>query len=78
MSGPDSNSHESGNSRQTKVPEESVDQRREDTFMRLRSALLEERLAVLDTTSENTGTDPYNSGIHRAMVKAHVWNKRSR
>ena len=37
-----------------------------------------ERLALLDTSAESTGTDPYNSGIHRAMVKAHVWNKRSR
>lgn len=51
---------------------------RSDTFTRLRSALLEDRLAVLESAHENTGTDPYNSGIHRAMTKAHVWGKRSR
>jgi hypothetical protein len=55
-----------------------ADDSRNDTFMRLRSALLEDRLAVLESQTENTGTDPYNSGIHRAMAKAHVWNKRSR
>ena len=54
------------------------DQRRDDTFMRLRTALLEDRLALMETTSEQTGTDPYNSGVHRAMARAHVWSKRSR
>jgi hypothetical protein len=78
MSSPDSNSPGSSASAKVKVLEESADQRREDTFMRLRSALLEDRLALMDTGSENTGTDPYNSGIHRAMAKAHVWSRRSR
>jgi hypothetical protein len=63
---------------QTEVIEEAAEKRREDTFTRLRSALLEERLAVMETSSENSGTDPYNSGVHRAMAKAHVWSKRSR
>jgi len=52
--------------------------RRDDTLTRLRTALLEDRLAVMEISGESTGTDPYNSGVHRAMVKAHVWNKRSR
>ena len=55
-----------------------ADTRRDDTFMRLRAALLEDRLALMDFSTENTGTDPYNSGVHRAMAKAHVWSKRSR
>lgn len=60
------------------VADSASDKRREDTFTRLRSALLEDRLALLELSSENTGTDPYNSGVHRAMAKAHVWSKRSR
>ena len=63
---------------QAKVADASDERHREDTFMRLRSALLEDRLAVLELSGENTGTDPYNSGVHRAMAKGHVWNKRSR
>jgi hypothetical protein len=78
MSGPDSKSFTSTDSDQAQMSEESADKRREDTFMRLRAALLEERLALVDTSAENTGTDPYNSGIHRALVRAQVWNKRSR
>jgi hypothetical protein len=48
-----------------------------NTFMRLRSALLEDRLSAMDLAAENTGTDPYNSGTHQALGKA-VWSKRSR
>ena len=56
-----------------------AEQRREDTLNRIRSALVEERLAVVSANEENTGTDPYNSGIHRALASSHhVWNKRSR
>lgn len=54
------------------------DLRRDDTINRLRSALLKDRLAVMALTDENTGTDPYNSGVHRALTKAHVWRKGSR
>lgn len=54
------------------------EQRREDTLNRIRSALVEERLAVVSTSEENTGTDPYNSGIHRALATREVWSKRSR
>ena len=78
MSSSDSKSPANEDSVEAPLPEESADKRREDTFMRLRSALLEERLALVDTSPENTGSDPYNSGIHRAMAKAHVWSKRSR
>jgi hypothetical protein len=54
------------------------DQRRDDTLMRLRAALLEDRLTLMEVTGEQTGTDPYNSGVHRAMARADVWSKRSR
>lgn len=49
-----------------------------NTFMRLRSALLEDRLSAMELSDENTGNDPYNSGTHRALGKATVWSKRSR
>jgi hypothetical protein len=62
----------------TKSADKAGGDERGDTFSRLRSALLEDRLAVMEGGRENTGTDPYNSGIHRAMAKAHVWGKRSR
>jgi hypothetical protein len=55
-----------------------ANKRRDDTLTRIRSALLENRLSVVALSSENTGTDPYNSGVHRALAKAHVWSKRSR
>ncbi len=54
------------------------DTRRDETIKRLRSALMHDRLAVMALTDENAGTDPYNSGIHRALAKAHVWRKGSR
>jgi hypothetical protein len=60
------------------MAEESADKRRDDTFMRLRSALLQDRLAVVDTSAESSGTDPYNSGVHRALARAHAWSKRAR
>ncbi len=63
---------------QAKVADASAERRREDTLARLRSALLEDRLAVLELSGENTGTDPYNSGVHRVLGKGLVWNKRSR
>lgn len=78
MSRPNSNSEHSGDSRQAQVEASATDKRVEDTFTRLRSALLEERLSLLDLSGEGAGTDPYNSGTHRALVKAHVWGKRSR
>jgi len=62
----------------TAAPVDQNDQRRDDTINRLRSALLQERLAVISLTDENSGTDPYNSGVHRALAKAHVWRKGSR
>jgi hypothetical protein len=49
-----------------------------NTFMRLRSALLEDRLSAMELSDESTGNDPYNSGTHRALGKSTVWNKRSR
>lgn len=49
-----------------------------NTFMRLRSALLEDRLSAMELSDEDAGNDPYNSGTHRALGKATVWNKRSR
>jgi hypothetical protein len=55
-----------------------ADRRRDETLTRIRSALLEERLAVVTSSGENTGTDPYNSGVHRALSGAHSWSKRSR
>jgi hypothetical protein len=54
------------------------DQPLNNTFLRLRSALLEDRLASMDLTDESAGSDPYNSGTHRALGKSTVWNKRSR
>jgi hypothetical protein len=52
--------------------------RRDDTITRIRTALLRDRLAVVSLSDENAGTDPYNSGVHRALAKDHVWRKRSR
>lgn len=78
MSGTDSKFPRREKPAQAKIAAAVDDTGREDTFTRLRSALLEERLELMEVGSQNTGTDPYNSGIHRAMVKAHVWGKRSR
>ena len=55
-----------------------ADTRQRDTLARLRSALLEQRLGLMETADQSTGTDPYNSGIHPALVKGHDWGKRSR
>ncbi len=63
---------------QTEPQVSRAEQRREDTLNRIRSALVEERLEVVSAGAENTGTDPYNSGIHRALASGHVWTKRSR
>ena len=49
-----------------------------NTFMRLRSALLEDRLSAMELSDESAGSDPYNSGTHRALGKATIWNRRSR
>jgi hypothetical protein len=54
------------------------DQRRSETLERIRAALLDERLAVLELSGEATGTDPYNSGVHRTLGRGDVWSKRSR
>lgn len=60
------------------APRSAADRRREDTLTRLRNALLEERLAVLELSDESTGTDPYNSGIRRGPHAFNGWGKRSR
>jgi hypothetical protein len=54
------------------------DKRRDDTISRIRTALIQDRLTVMSLTEENTGTDPYNSGVHRALAKTHNWRKGSR
>jgi hypothetical protein len=54
------------------------DRRRNETLERIRAALLDERLAVLELSGETTGTDPYNSGVHRTLGRGDVWSKRSR
>ncbi|HTQ36640.1 MAG TPA: hypothetical protein VMH77_06355 [Steroidobacteraceae bacterium] len=54
------------------------DQRHRDTLARLRDALVQDRLKVMDLSGERTGTDPYNSGVHRALGNGQVWDKRSR
>ena len=54
------------------------DQRRSETLERIRAALLDQRLAVLEISGESTGTDPYNSGVHRTLGRGDVWSKRSR
>jgi len=54
------------------------DRRRDDTLTRLRSALAGQRLSLLDLTGEDTGTDPYNSGVHRALAQTYAWRKRAR
>jgi len=78
MSGHSNKPPNSGKPAQSGITARAADRRRDDTLTRLRSALLEDRLAVLDLASENTGTDPYNSGVHRTLAKGHVWDKRSR
>jgi hypothetical protein len=54
-----------------------ADKRRDNTLGRIRTALLRDRLSVLSLSDENTGADPYNSGVHRALASTHVWRKRS-
>ncbi len=74
-----SNSKNASNSiRRPETRPADSDQPLNNTFTRLRSALLEDRLAGMALTDENTGNDPYNSGTHRALGKATIWNKRSR
>jgi len=77
MSSPDSKIGK-GNSGPVKAEESTGERRQNDTFTRLRTALLEERLALMERSSEDSGTDPYNSGIRRTTLEAPVWNKRSR
>lgn len=65
-------------SRQATPATDQSDPRRDDTISRIRTALIQDRLTVVSLTEEDTGTDPYNSGVHRALAKAHVWRKGSR
>lgn len=76
MSKPTSNSN--GAPRPVEAKASEADKRRDETITRIRAALLNDRLEVMDLSGENTGTDPYNSGIHRVLAKSEVWNKRSR
>jgi hypothetical protein len=78
MSISDSNSDQGRNTDRAAAETAEVDRRRDDTLNRIRTALLRDRLAVTSLSDENTGTDPYNSGVHRALAKAHVWGKRPR
>jgi hypothetical protein len=78
MSRPSSNTNDGGVSRTAEETASGSDKRRDDTITRIRAALLDERLAVMELSGENPGTDPYNSGVHRALSKAHDWGKRSR
>lgn len=65
-------------SRPVEAKASEADRRRDETITRIRTALLNDRLAVMDLSGENTGTDPYNSGVHRVLARPEVWNKRSR
>lgn len=78
MSKFDSNSQQGAGARQAAKEAADSDKRRDDTISRIRSALLRDRLTVMSLGDENTGTDPYNSGVHRALTKTHDWKKRSR
>lgn len=58
---------------------DSGDLRRDSTINRLRDALINDKLAVMDFTGEGTGADPYNSGRHRTLdPTAAIWGKRPR
>lgn len=78
MSTPDRPVHQGSQMLQAQSEPSDAEKRRDDTLTRIRGALLEERLSVLAVSGENCGTDPYNSGIHRALAKTQVWSKRSR
>jgi hypothetical protein len=50
--------------------------RRNTILAQIEAALLADKLA-LETASQGTNNDPYNSGVYK-VPKAGVWNKRSR
>ncbi len=77
MSASNSKNASSGTRRLEREPAAS-EQPLNNTFTRLRSALLEDRLTAMALTDENAGRDPYNSGTHRALGKSTAWDKRSR
>ena len=64
------------------VSENEIDEsdgRREVTITRLRTAILQDKFTALGASVEKSGTDPYNSGVHRALgSKSNPWDKRSR
>ncbi|MEJ0100532.1 MAG: hypothetical protein WDO12_12720 [Pseudomonadota bacterium] len=62
------------------VAEEEVDpsdRRRDVTITRLRMAILQDKSSVVSSGVESCGSDPYNSGVHRALAKKNdPWDKR--
>ncbi len=55
------------------------DARRNVTFTRLRTAILQDKFTAIGKSDESSGSDPYNSGVHRSLEKkSHSWDKRSR
>lgn len=49
--------------------------RRQTVLAQIEAALLSDKLAVMNLSEENTGTDPYNSGIY---PKAQAWGTKPR
>jgi hypothetical protein len=49
--------------------------RRQTVLAQIEAALLADKLAVMDLSDENTGTDPYNSGVY---PRVQAWGKRPR
>ena len=55
------------------------DARRDGTISRLRNAIIQDKFTAVSLSAEKAGSDPYNSGVHRALDrKANPWDKRSR
>jgi hypothetical protein len=52
------------------------DLRLKDTLSRLRSALLDDRLAQMELSGEKAGADPRDTGIHLAAASAYDWSNR--
>lgn len=48
--------------------------RRQTVLAQIEAALLADKLSVLELSTEDTGTDPYNSGVFRNDV----WGRRAR
>jgi hypothetical protein len=76
MSSPRDNIPRRGNRAPTRIAQSGTNLRRKETMSRLRSALLDDRLAQMDLSRDKSGADPRDTGIHLAAGGTFDWSNR--